>query len=40
MFKFEAFIDRNSRAMAKIVNNEAGHKGRKNRVHDWSIGSI
>ena len=34
MCRFEALIDRNSLAIAKIYHEETGYKGLKNRVHD------
>jgi len=40
MFRFETQIARVSRAMAKIVNQEAWHKGRRHRVHDLIRGSL
>jgi len=40
MFRFETTIARVSRAVAEIVNKEAGHNGHKNRVHDLGRGSL
>jgi len=40
MFRFEAQIAWVSRAIAQIVNNEAGHKERKNQVHDLFRASL
>jgi len=40
MFRIKARIARNSTAIAKICNAEAGYFGRKIRVHEWIRGSF
>jgi len=48
MFRFEALIDRNSRAIAKIYAEETGIRDasgfdfahRRHRVHEWIRGSL
>jgi hypothetical protein len=40
MFRFKAQFARNSRAIAKICNAEAGHSEHKIRVHELIRGSL